>query len=272
METALSIKNDAVLKCARRWIITAYVWDILYTLFSWFVVPKIIRMLMEQYGLYFSQVAPFYSYLSIIGNGIFLICIIIAFIKLKSHTNSVLRQASKLFIAAFVVNFIILQMNIYAGISKYIYETTAILFLPFLTAFLLTVVTYYLFIMSYTHLSKCSTLIKTHSEIPILYILTFLYSTSSIYNCTLLFIWINLKSYMWGILGNILSYIFGLGILILFIICWKRLFRTPSNIPDTEEKEIKITFVPSKAEVGYLISLLLFTGIVYAMVYYISIQ
>ena len=277
METSLSVGNDAVLRSARRWIIAAYVWQIINLFIGYWGIWPIIDYLTNQ-GLAFDT-ANIYKYRGIFYIIIFEALLAVAFIKLKTHSNSVLRQSATILLVAVIMSFAIYFINfinseIYPLILDLFWNLRSLL-LFFVVIFFLVVLFSYLFIVAYAHLNKCYAIRSNHPEVVVLCILTFISSamTICIYSFMLIYSFNGITGHgnaeMSISLYYTLSEFMTLGISVACILCWKRLLGTPSDIPDVEEKPEKISFVPSKVEIGYLVSLLLFTAVVYTALYII---
>lgn len=278
METSLSVRNDAVLRSARRWIIAAYVWQMINLFIGYWGIWPIIDYLTNQ-GLAFDTAMNIYKYRGIFYIFIFEILLVVAFMKLKTHSNSVLRQSAKILLVAVIISLVLYFINfINNEISPLILDlfwNLKSLLLFFVAIFFLVVLFSYLFIVAYARLNKCYPIKNNHPEVAVLCILTFISYAMTI--CAYSFMLIHSFN---GITGHdnakmsislyyTLSEFMTLGISVAYILCWKRLLSTPSDILDVEEEPEKISFVPSKVEIGYLVSLLLFTAVVYTAVHII---
>lgn len=268
METSLSVGNDAVLRSARRWIIAAYVWQILSLLFgsaspSFFDNPE----MWSNFDRMFSYFSPF----------VFLTVLSIGVLKLRKHSFPRFRLFANLIligvgVPVFVSLLCMLTFDIGTpdSLIYQIFDRIASFVGPLAG---------YLFCVAYTYLLKNDVVNAAYRPaIAILYLAAFVnvvrdmsFWISSIAFDILDKIQIQIQYFVLEN-GSKIIYLDGRGIMmsILFIIVcianilgYKYLLATPSEIPAAEDAPATFSFRPSKIEIGFIVSVALFVILAY---------
>lgn len=262
METSLSVRNDAVLQSARRWIIGAYVWQILAILF-YLVSPLLvnsdnIEMWIELQGM-FSYIYPLF----------FLIILSIGILKLKKHSLPRFRMFAILIVIGAGVPIIVSLLSKLANSS--IQRTPGSFHEIFdIILFFVRPLAGYLLCVAYVYLLK-NDVINTmyRSVIAILCLAAFVDTAVN------LSLWISsyafhyLDSSQWFMFGNGRTAMFQILSVIVYIasiLAYKSLLATPSDIPAAEDTPATFSFRPSKIEIGFIVSAVLFVILTYVSV------
>lgn len=226
METSLSVGNDAVLRSARRWIIGAYVWNVLgFQLYASYVSSTVDHSLPP-------TLETLHPHDYVFTPGVFLLFILIAFFKLKSHSNARIQQAATVFMIAFTFNVIVRGI-----IGTFLPDSMDFSFQIVIVKFLLVALAFYPLIKAYTYLGDVYSTERGRTMLSNLYLVTFVNSVAVMFE----------------------DQMFQLPLAILFSIFWWKLLCLPMDTAAVEEKDLSITFLPTRIEVGFIVSLLLFT-------------
>lgn len=257
METSLSVGNDAVLRSARRWIIGAYVWQIITALYK-FASPYIVNVIADYDTIHVLN--KFHGVFFVFCNFVFLLVLSIGVLKLRKHSLPRFRIFANLIIVVtgvFIVVSVVYDLLpvLIGSISQ---PVTCYIFL------FLAVFRGYLLCMAYACLLKDKAIEAIYRyAIAVLCLAAFVQTASSS---------------SWHILALALDYDFMNApiriqmfmngtyymFLIIFIIAcianilgYKYLFATPSNIPAAEDVPATFSFRPSKIEIGFIVSAVL---------------
>ncbi len=254
METTLSNRNETILKQARRLIITYYVLKIVL-----FIGGPIIDILI---GTYFLETLQINMQIYDICRRVFVLSIttivfILAMLKLKQHSNIYLKAITNIFIITTLIGF---------AQSIFVTDTTVHIIIDCIVA--------YLSIVAYRHLSREETIKSNHPEVNNLILLTFINTLMSLGGYVLFIITstsqANDQAYEIIAIHQFINTFTFLITTILMLICWKRLLYTPSDIPEiatyltmennelSRKENLKISFIPSRIEIGFIISITIF--------------
>lgn len=234
MRKSVGIHNNAALKSVRRWIIAAYVWKLLHTLFCWLVAPALLSV--RASALNILRIEEDYEYILIGGDIVFLILAVIAFFRLGMHTNRLIREASGFLIAAVIIETAMKQMDAGMIAGRWIYEPTGSPWLLFAAFFVIAALTFYPGILAFIRLGRCNAIGLYFLDIPVLSALVWVSSALTVCVYVLQYEWEYLRVYIWDIIFVYMFSIFYSVISVITIIYWKHLLRTPSAIPAIEKK------------------------------------
>ncbi len=250
MKTSLNVKNDTILKNSRWWLYWAYVGIfplcIFFPLiiFSYFIIPFVGFFKLEKHSLPTIQA---FSKLMILQTGLFLVllvCNIWGYSQIPYYNWK----------AEHILN------------TEYVYLTGNIMFDTLLVnrARLYNVFMIigrlcwgYVCCKSYSILWNNKN-IRNNYRITIfvmyfLMLITVLFTIAihilTIVSCSV----IDLSE--WFLIAGIFSPII---LNVFYVFCYEKLFTTPSLIPTKEENIVSINFLPSKIEVAYIVSSIVF--------------
>lgn len=261
MKKSVYISNNAALKSTQQWITAAYVWKLLYFPFSWFISSDI--MPIESLKPIFFHTVGDGKYIPLFGNIIFLALIIIAFVRLHSHTNQVLRKASKLFILAYILKIMLEQTNAGFVAGTYLYDATGSLCLFFLMFFTAVALGYSPLIMASAYLGKSPALAYHHSHFLYLNIIIISSALITVSYYTMQYANNLLPLQGWETPFILLFSILYPPIYAAYIICWRKVVRTPSIIPAFERIMRFQSVSPLETEVYFLITLFGYTVLIF---------
>ncbi len=281
METSLSVQNDAILKKAKWWILSALVLNLM----SYCITDFIPLILLKSYGYMREELNDFYSIRDFINGWIkpvLNILYIIGCVALLKHSVKSIRVLGKILIIFSVTEMLfgimnefvrdeILQMLFEKNQQYYNQNEADILIWSFhIIPYIEILVSNFIFLMGLGALWKNKQIRENHTAVIRLFaLLVFVEFVKSIPNI----MWFirayldsfnnNLYEYTYYLLGSgwYIPQIISIVSQILFIYCYCKLLKTPSAMPveDTEP----YSYRPTKIEIGFLFAVCLFVGLIF---------
>lgn len=264
METSLSVQNDAILKKAKWWFIAHFVLFLTYLLiayiYNFFEVDESISGMTKPLGIIMTIL--FYVYT-------FNILAIIACVRLFKHNSSTIQRFTKLLLISSILPIIPIVIRCiiqYVFKIEFVGKMAAVggIGIGVLELFII-LIQGYVCCMSLATLWKNEIIRTNYKDIIIFSSIVVLLGSASFLDeaWSSIVFWIdNLDEYRY-INNHFCSMFIPQLLPIVQIYCCLKLFKTPSAIP-TEEKQDTLAYHyrPTKIELGYLVSILLFFGLI----------
>ncbi len=273
METSLSVQNDAILKKAKWWIVSALV----LSLMSYCITNFIPLILQKSYGYDWEELNNFYSSCNFIGWILptYHILYIIGCVALLKHSVKSVRVFGKILIIFSVTNIFFNIMNgfVWDGIFQNLfgenYWKDAVIhmwrrqIIPNIERFIST----FILLVGFGALWKNKQIRENHTAVIRLFaLLVFIQFVEVMPNN----MWHSRNghdTFLYSHIGNLLGsgwyipQIISIVSQILIIYCYCKLLKTPSDLPveDTEP----FSYRPTKIEIGFLFSVCLFVGLIF---------
>lgn len=278
METTFEITpselrtNEKLIKRARRWIITAFVWGILYSMVGWCIVPNVLGAEL------WSKYHPIFY---LCANLIFIVFAYLGLWPLRKHTFLPFRQFSVMLFIALCGDriLVIVIQNMFGWLLPSEYWLSI---WPSVLWLVVALFLGYLCCAAYSFLCRNEEIEAAYR--PAFYLLCialFIDSIGAVAGYAeeiirrLLEIASNALS-LYSDFEQTLYYVLPLlhyVACVIFIIGYKRLFATPSAFPAKDDGSAYISiWKPSRMTAGFLVSMLLFIALLYFMVRIVFFQ
>lgn len=265
METSLSVGNDAVLRSARRWIIAAYVWQILTNLYQ-LAFPFLLQYVNANHDT-IHVLIEFHVAFLVFCDLVFLTVLSIGVLKLKKHSFPRFRMFAILIVIGVGVPIIVSLLSMLViGIER----TSGSLHKIFDTIWLFVYpLAGYLLCVAYVYLLKNDVINAVYrSVIAILCLAVFVGTAMN------LSFWVGItfdyldsnQRIMFGSGCTAMLQIIFVIVNIASILAYKNLLATPSDIPAVEDTPATFSFRPSKIEIGFIVSVALSVILTYVFV------